>query len=98
MISFQTEQKRKPITRSEQLPYYAYVTAFLRTGIVLDTFYTWGPLNQHLVFNGKKGNARGTIFNNFILNRAETLKVLSGEKTVVFSILPNVKLFNLLFN
>ena len=39
MISFQTEQKRKPITQTEQLPYYAYVTAFLRTGLGLDTFY-----------------------------------------------------------
>ena len=40
MISFQTEQKQKPITWSEQLPYWAHVTAFLRTGLVLDTFYT----------------------------------------------------------
>lgn len=54
MISFQAEKKQEPITR---------------TDLVLDTFYTWGPLNQHFVFNGKKENARGTIFNNFILEQ-----------------------------
>ena len=29
---------QEPITRSEQLPYQAYVTAFLRTSLLLDTF------------------------------------------------------------
>ena len=29
---------QQPITRSEQLPHWAYVTAFLRTGLFLDTF------------------------------------------------------------
>ena len=29
---------QQPITRSEQLPHLAYVTAFLRTGLFLDTF------------------------------------------------------------
>ena len=28
----------EPITRRKQLPYYAYVTAFLRTGLFLGTF------------------------------------------------------------
>ena len=28
----------QPITQSEQLPHEAYVTAFLRTGLFLDTF------------------------------------------------------------
>ena len=29
---------QEPIIRSEKLPYYAYVTAFLQTGLFLDTF------------------------------------------------------------
>ena len=31
-------RQQEPITRSEQLPYKAYVTAFLRTSLFLDTF------------------------------------------------------------
>ena len=30
--------KQEPITRTEQLPYWAYVTAFLQTSLFLDTF------------------------------------------------------------
>ena len=30
-------QCQEPIARSEQLPYYAYVTAFLQTGLFLDS-------------------------------------------------------------
>ena len=31
-------REQDPITRSEQLPYYTYVTAFLLTGLFLNTF------------------------------------------------------------
>ena len=34
----QTNTDQEPITGSEQLPYLAYVTAFLRTSLFLETF------------------------------------------------------------
>ena len=36
--------RQEPITWGEQLPYQAYVTAFLRTSLFLDTIY--GPFSR----------------------------------------------------
>ena len=38
-VSFLHLVTQEPITKSEQLPYLAYVRAFLRTSSFLDTFY-----------------------------------------------------------
>ena len=89
-LHYLCEYFQEPITRSEQLPYQAYVTAFLRTSLFLDIFLgtfsrSWVMGSTNLVVNCA---VISVIFNISVGTSLQSYRKLKG---IIFCPSPSYK-------